>query len=282
LRKSHWPVVALAISLAAPLAAQTPAKPDAAAEAAAAMERAKRQAAGPMRIILEASKARRKPGESEAGAPAAAPPAAASSDLNSVKAVANRQAAPATGANPPAGNAASPPANPIASPAGATAAPVAPPLVPATSSDASAARAAASTEGVVTQVTLDAGALGSKSPTAAVSGLESSTVVGPIVAPLPVAPQATVLQMQASDRVRLLSMVEPELPQRILEEMGRNATVLVDLRLRADGSVASVELASPAPRGMLRLLAPTLEQWKFAPLTSQRTHRIELLFNVER
>ncbi len=282
MRKSHWPVVALAISLAAPLAAQTPAKPDAAAEAAAAMERAKRQAAGPMRIILEASKARRKPGESEAGAPAAAPPAAASSDLNSVKAVANRQAAPATGANPPAGNAASPPANPIASPAGATAAPVAPPLVPATSSDASAARAAASTEGVVTQVTLDAGALGSKSPTAAVSGLESSTVVGPIVAPLPVAPQATVLQMQASDRVRLLSMVEPELPQRILEEMGRNATVLVDLRLRADGSVASVELASPAPRGMLRLLAPTLEQWKFAPLTSQRTHRIELLFNVER
>lgn len=286
LRKSHWPVVALAISLAAPLAAQTPAKPDAAAEAAAAMERAKRQAAGPMRIILEASKARRKPGESEAGAPAAAPPAAASSDLNSVKAVANRQAAPATGANPPAGNAASPPANPpanpIASPAGAPAAPVAPPLVPATSSDASAARAAASPEGVVTQVTLDAGALGSKSPTAAVSGLESSTVVGPIVAPLPVAPQATVLQMQASDRVRLLSMVEPELPQRILEEMGRNATVLVDLRLRADGSVASVELASPAPRGMLRLLAPTLEQWKFAPLTSQRTHRIELLFNVER
>jgi hypothetical protein len=88
--------------------------------------------------------------------------------------------------------------------------------------------------------------------------------------------------MQASDRVRLLSMVEPELPQRMLEEMGRNATVRVDLQLRADGSVASVELASPAPRGMLRMLAPTLEQWKFAPLTSQRTHRIELLFNVER
>ena len=248
------------------------------------MERAKRQAAGPMRIILEASKARRKPGEGDTAALAAAPPAAATSDLSSVKSVASRQAAPAAGANTPAGTAASPQANLIAAPATATAtaAPAVAPPVPATSSDASAARAAASTEGVVTQVTLDAGALGSKSPTAAVSGLESSSVVGPIVAPLAVAPQATVLQMQASDRVRLLSMVEPELPQRMLEEMGRNATVRVDLQLRADGSVASVELVSPAPRGMLRMLAPTLEQWKFAPLTSQRTHRIELLFNVER
>ena len=57
--------------VAASALAQT-AKPDAAAEAAAAaaMERAKRLAAGPMRIILEASKSRRKVAEAE-------PPAAA-------------------------------------------------------------------------------------------------------------------------------------------------------------------------------------------------------------
>ena len=77
-------------------------------------------------------------------------------------------------------------------------------------------------------------------------------------------------------------MVEPEVPQRMLDEMGRNATIQVDLVLRADGSVASVDLASPAPRGLLRMLTPSLEQWKFAPLTAQRTHRVELLFNVER
>ena len=278
LSKSQWPIAALALCLAAPLAAQTPVKPDPAAEAAAAMERAKRQAAGPMRFILEASKARRKPGEADAASVVA--PAAAPSDAASLRTAASRSA-PAVAAVNVSSN---PPTNPAANPPTLTAAAAAPSLaalIPAAPTG-SAATGAASPAAVSTQVTLEAGALAATPKASAVSGLESSPVVRPITAPLAVAPQVVIPQMQPGDRVRLLSMVEPEVPQRVLDDLGRNAAILVDLTLRADGSVASVDLASPAPRGLLRLLTPSLEQWKFAPLLAQRTHRIELLFNVER
>lgn len=278
LRKSHRPIAVLMLCLAAPLAAQTPAKPDAAAEASAAMERAKRQAAGPMRFILEASKARRKPGEGDA-APVAAP-APAPSDAASLRTAASRSAATAPAANAATNPAANAPSSPptVAAAAGA---PLLSALVPAAATG-TVATGAASPAAVSTQFTLEAGALAATPKASAVSGLESSPVVGPITAPLAVAPKAVIPQMQASDRVRLLTMVEPEVPQRVLDDLGRNATILVDLTLRADGSVASVDLASPAPRGLLRVLTPSLEQWKFAPLLAQRTHRIELLFNVER
>ena len=269
MRKFHCSWAVLALAFAASAGAQTPAKPDAAAEAAAAMERAKRQAAGPMRIILEASKARRKPGDAEAApaAPAAAT-ATAPSEAIGLRSVASRTPAPVA----------------ITSTNAAPAASVVAPVVAASAPPAAVipAAPAASPDGVQTQVTLEAGALGAKPATTAVSGLESSSVVGPIIAPLAVAPQVASSQMLAGDRVRLLSMVEPEVPQRMLDEMGRNASIQVDLVLRADGSVASVDLASPAPRGLLRMLTPSLQQWKFAPLATQRTHRVELLFNVER
>lgn len=281
--KSHWPMAAVLLCLTASLAAQTPAKPDPAAEAAAAMERAKRQAAGPMRIILEASKARRKPGEGDA-APAATPSAAvtaavAPSEAVGLRTVASRSAAPAVVANAPA-NASTVAVLPATLPA-VVAAPSAPVLTSATPSG-TAVTPGANVVRVTTQVTLEAGALALQPTSTAVSGLESPAVVGPIVAPLAVAPKIGNPQMQASDRVRLLSMVEPEVPQRLLDEMGRNAAIQVDLLLRTDGTVASVDLVSPAPRGLLRMLAPSLEQWKFAPLIAQRKHRIELLFNVER
>lgn len=283
--KSHWPMAAVLLCLTASLAAQTPAKPDPAAEAAAAMERAKRQAAGPMRIILEASKARRKPGEGDATSVASPSAAAAAAPLEAVglRTVASRSATPAAVANPPA-NASTAAVSPVISPAifpAAVAAPSAPALISATPSG-TVVSSGTNVERVTTQVTLEAGALGSRPTSTAVSNLESSTVVGPIVAPLAVAPKIGNPQMQAGDRVRLLSMVEPEVPQRVLDEMGRNATVQVELLLRTDGSVASVDLVSPAPRGLLRMLAPSLEQWKFAPLIAQRKHRVELLFNVER
>lgn len=280
-------MAAVALCIAGPLAAQTPAKPDPAVEAAAAMERAKRQAAGPMRVILEASKARRKPGEGESppSAPATATTtgtatgAAATSDAAGLRSVANRTPAPAAAANPSAS-----PSLPAVAPTAVAPASVPPAVTVAApgSAAAPAAGSAAGSAGVTTQVTLDAGALGARPSATAVSGLESTSAVGPIVAPLAVAPKLVMPQIQASERVRLLTMVEPEVPQRVLDEMGRNAAILVDLTLRADGSVASVDLASAAPRGLLRMLTPSLEQWKFAPLTAQRIHRVELLFNVER
>jgi TonB family protein len=77
-------------------------------------------------------------------------------------------------------------------------------------------------------------------------------------------------------------MVEPEVPQRVLDGMNRNTAVMVDLTIRANGSVAAVELVPPAPRQLQRYLAAALEQWRFDPLPAERVHRIELVFNADR
>jgi hypothetical protein len=63
--------------------------------------------------------------------------------------------------------------------------------------------------------------------------------------------------------------------------MGRNAVVLVDLSLRANGTVANVAMVTAVPGRMQRVLSAVLEQWRFDPLPSDRVHRIELVFNGE-
>ncbi len=266
--------VACWVLLAASAAAQT-AKPD--VEAAAAMERAKRLAAGPMRIILEASKARRKTGEADSPvvaepvakstparttAASLAPPAAADARLlvaTTSTGDAVRTAAPAAPA---------PESAPLQQPAAQPRLPsAAPPSTP----------------------TLISGFLQSKAAGAAVPALEATATPALSSAPLaqPVALPFAAVPLPAAapavtDRPRLLTMIEPDIPQRVLDQMGRNATVMIDLTLRADGSVAKVALLSPAPRQLERALAATLEQWKFEALPSERVHRVELVFNPER
>lgn len=268
--------VAASWVLAAALAAAQPAKPDVAAEAAAAMERARRQAAGPMRIILEASKARRKAGDAETAVVAepvvkaaavrttgATPAQTAPADARMLVATTATGESPRTAARAPAAE--SPPAPQPA--AQASPPDAAPPSTP----------------------TLSSGILQSRPFGAAVPALEASATPAlssaPLAQPAPlpfadVPPPAVV--PAAAVRPRLLTMVEPELPPRVLDQLVRNATVLIDLTIRADGSVAKVAVLPPAPRQLERALAPTLEQWKFEPLPTERVHRVELVFNPER
>ncbi len=250
-----WALAPLAMSLALGVHAQTAAsaKPDAKAdpkadEAAAAMERAKRQAAGPMRVILEASKGKRPAAE-----PAAAPPV---SDSASVRTVASRS--PLT----PEITVRSVPAPQAAAPEPAPA-----PLVPAPAASP-----------VSTQVTLSSESL--RSPgMATVPGLERATAAA---VPNLSAAQLTLPQlMDAKAKPKLVSRVDPELPQRLLDDLGRNAVVAVDLTIRANGTVASVGMVTAVPQRLQRAVTSALEQWRFEPLASDRVHRIELVFNGE-
>ena len=260
-------VAAVLVMLSVLSASAQTAKPDAAAEAAAAMERAKRQASGPMRVILEASKARRKGNEPEA------PPAA---ETASVRPVAVRSAAAAAAA-------------PAAAPAGvatalgsATLVSQAPAGAPAMAEPAAVAApvAAAVVKSAPVLTTLSSEALQTKSVLAPVPGLELTRAAAEPAPPL--ASSAAIPSLAAGPaRVKLVNRVDPEVPQRLLDELGRNALVLVDLGIRADGSVSAVTLAGPAPRSLLRWLVAALEQWQFEPLPAARVHRIELLFNGE-
>ena len=255
---------AVSVLLAAASAGAQTAKPETAAEAAAAaasaaMERAKRQAAGPMRVILEASKSRRKTAEPDTPTPQPA-------ETISVRAVASRTAAPTALPTAPEAvtrsvGAAQPAPAPVTAPVSAVPAVSAPP-------------------GVATQMTLSSAALQGKGVTTPVPGLEG--VSGALAAaPFPSSPLALPNLSVGPAMVKLMTRVDPQVAQRLLDDMGRNAIVTVDLNIRADGSVSAVTLVPPSPRGIQRAVVAALELWRFEPLPSDRVHRVQLIFNPE-
>ena len=255
---------AVSVLLAAASAGAQTAKPETAAEAAsaaasAAMERAKRQAAGPMRVILEASKSRRKIAESDTPTPQPA-------EGNSVRTVSSRTAAPTALPTAPEtvarfAGAAQPAPAPVTAPVSAVAAVSAPP-------------------GVLTQMTLRSAALQGKGVTTPAPEFEG--VSGALAAaPLPISPLTLPNLSVGPARVKLLTQVDPQVAQRYLDDMGRNAVVTVDLAIRIDGSVSAVTLVPPSPRGIQRAVVAALELWRFEPLPSERVHRVQLVFNPD-
>ena len=133
---------------------------------------------------------------------------------------------------------------------------------------------------MVTQITLNSEALQGKGSSAPVPGLEGTNAaavglpLGASTAPLPTLGAGPA-------RVKLINRVDPELGQRQLDDLGRNAVVTVDMTIRADGTVAAITLVPPTPRSIQRALVAALEQWRFEPLPSERLHRVQLLFNRE-
>lgn len=208
-------------------------------EAQAAMERAQRLAANPMKVILQASKIRRRANEPE---PEAADP-------NILRRTAVRtEAAPAA---------------PVPAPAVATAAQVAPPPPPPVESV------------VVNKFMPSALAGGAATPVPALeAALPAATApaMSKAVAPaaLPIAPLAV--------QPTLVTMVDPEIPLRLMADGNRIKEVFADLQLRPDGTVADVKLVPPVPRGWQSYIISALERWRFEPLASSRLHRVQLVF----
>ncbi len=231
-------------------------------EAKAAMERAQRMAANPLKVILQAGKIKRKVGEGE-GAPEPVEPASvrrtavrtgAAADAPVAAAPAPRPVA--TSAPAPANTASNPPAVAVAAPPPAVEPPPAK-VIPAT-------------------------LLASSATAAELPSLEAAKLMdaAPIV-PKSVPMQALQSLPITAEPVRptLVAMVEPEIPPRLLNEAGRVSEVLADLSLRPDGTVAAVTVLPPAPRQWQRYIVAALEKWRFEPLPSARTHRVQLVFD---
>lgn len=223
--------------------------PKAEAEAAA-MERARRLAANPMRMIIEASRTKRRDNE-----PAAAVPVAA--------AAATTTAATTASASPAA-------AAPEVVPRAAPPQPAPQPAPPAVVAPA--------------PTTVISSQLSQASATGPTPALEAAPLARQVATPalpaaLPMAPSQALSAEPA--RPQLLSRVDPEPPQRLLADIDPNTVITVDLLIRADGSVAQVTLVTPNQRALARYVISALQQWRFAPLPSERTWRVELLFRPE-
>ncbi len=219
---------------------------DAKAAEAEAMERARRLAANPMRIILEASRVRRK-GDAE---PAPNP---------IVPVVASTATAPAGVVAAPAAEPTPRSAPPVPAPTPVREAP--PPAPPA---------AVISSELTQTRV-----------GPAPAPALEAPTPVARAVAtPAPAVPALAALPAELS-RPTLVRRVDPEVPARLLADIESNTVISADLTIRPDGSVAQVNLVSQNTRALGRYVVAALQQWRFAPLPAERVWRIDLLFRSD-
>lgn len=221
---------------AAALAQQPPAAP-ASAPGNEAMERARRDAANPLRVILEAGRIqlrRRNDAAPTVATPAVAPAPAA--------VLPRREATRSPAGAPP-----EPAVAPAPEPAPASNVPPAPPVVAESAPEPVA----------VAPIVVE--------PPPAETLPAPATVPDPEPAP-PVAPT-------------LVSMVEPAIPPAVLSRIGTLREVTADLTLRADGSVAAVTLAPGTPRVAARYLTQAFEQWRFAPLGTERVHRVQLVFS---
>lgn len=220
------------------------------AEAAAAMERAQRLAANPMRVIMQAGKIRRRAVE-----PDVLPDAADPGSLRRVAVRSGAEAAPAAAAPAVAAAAA-----PVVAPRAQTAAPAAP-----------------AAEGITTSLVLQSNPLAA--PAQAELAPLQSTPMAPVASAMPkvVVPQA--LLSALSVQPKLMTMVEPDIPSRVML-MGQPVNeVAAELSLRADGTVAEVTLLPPVPRAWQPYIVEALRQWRYEPLPGARTHRVQLVFN---
>ncbi len=223
------------------------AKPDS-AEAKAAMERAERLAANPMKVILQASKIRRK-----------ADPVADAADASATRAANRTAEAPSAVASmaATASLATTRDAAPLTRSITATPAPAEeaqPKLMPASLLPAPVAAAVPAIDAVPARI---------ESGPAIAKALAPQGV--PLVA-LPVRPT-------------LVAMVEPDIPVRLLSDSGRVNDVMADLTLRPDGTVGAVALVSAVPRSWKSYITAALEQWRFEPLPNTRVHRVQLVFD---
>lgn len=146
-----------------------------------------------------------------------------------------------------------------------------PPVAPRTAGTATAALSSAnvSNSALVTQTTVAAEAL----PT--LKGTDRITPASDL--PSAVAPTAAIAPGWVQPR--LLDMVEPAIPARVLDAIGQVVEMQIDLSLRADGSVAAVTLLPPVARTLARYVTAALERWRYAPLPAPQVHRVQLVFN---
>lgn len=237
-------------SAPAPAPAASAPKP-ANAEAAAAMERAQRLAANPMRVIMQAGKFRRRAVE-----PDVLPDAA---DPGSLRRVAVRSAS----------DVAAPAPTPVVAAAAAVTAPRAEAPAPA----------APAGEGITTSLVLQSNQLATPAQ-AEVAPLQSAPMA-PAASAMPkmVVPQA--LLSALSVQPKLMTMVEPDIPSRVMLTGQPVNEVAAELSLRADGTVADVTLLPPVPRAWQPYIVEALRQWRYEPLPGARTHRVQLVFNAQ-
>lgn len=221
-----------------------------------AMARAKRQAEGPMRIILQSSLIRRGPVSTEEGAPRA-------TEQRPVATRASQTAAPRIGSSQR--QAAKPPEPDARAEVGST---LDKPASAGTTSPFAATPVAVSDPD--SEIAMVPPAASLAEPASAPASQEARTPTMPV-------PSSESGEAEQNPARRLLSMVEPDIPAALLYRLGNFDEVMVDASVRPDGTVSNIDMLPPAPRQLARYLIPALKQWRFEPASADSRIRLQLV-----
>jgi TonB family protein len=240
------------------------------------MERAKRDASNPLRIIIEASQVKRtKAADSPPAAPA---PAAEARPAEPAKPVAQRKPPRVAEAVPePAPVTAPAPLNVVAEPAARqqaaqrTAVPgaEAPSTNPAP--EASASTAGTAPLAAAPQVAAPVSA----APLAAAPAAASLAAPAAASLPNPAQPAAEVLAP-----LKLVRYIEPEIPARIRSRLRPSSEVTVAFKVQTDGSVSNVGIRATNARALDPVVLEAVRQWRYDPVPEEREHVVQLVFNL--
>ena len=255
------------------------------------MERAKRDASNPLRMIIEASSVKRaKPADAPPAAASVVTPAAARAPAEGAKAAAERRTAPRTEALAPA---AEPVARPVASkspvveaePAGraaseagvAGAAPAPPPATLATVPAATAPQEPSAAAVSAASVPM-AASTAAPAAAAATAAVPAAGLAAPLASTgqVPSPPVAEVLLAP----LKLVRYIEPEIPARIRGRLKPSSEVTVAFKVRPDGSVSDVGIRATSARALDPIVLDAVRQWRYDPVPSEREHVVQLVFNL--
>jgi len=209
-----------------------------------ALSRAQRDAANPMRMIIEASKL--KPRQKSAEADAAAKPLP--------EKVTARPIASKPAASTRTEQIAKQPEAPAHAP------------TPAPTSTASATPLPKSTEAPTETPTEAPAPTEAASPPLALN--EPSTAETALATPTPRA----VLQ--------LVDYVEPVMPERLRRRLQVDGDVVVNFTVNPDGSVADVAVRSSNDRALDPIALDAVRQWRYQPIAVAQSHAVQLVFRL--
>lgn len=79
--------------------------------------------------------------------------------------------------------------------------------------------------------------------------------------------------------LKLLTLVEPQVPERLLRRTNGKPEFVIDLTIGEDGRVLHASVRPPVAADLADLIVRAVREWRYAPQPVERTHQVVLVLN---
>lgn len=123
-----------------------------------------------------------------------------------------------------------------------------------------------------------AGTAGNTNSAPAQASIAPTPVATPEPAAAPAASAVAAVEEEEDDELQLIAQVDPVYP-RGLQGAPESGKVTVALTVQPDGRVSETSVVTASHRRFGKPAADAVAQWRFAPIKTARTVRVEIAFN---